>query len=172
MTKSRKTNRRRKQQKKQRQRLRRKKQEQSRLHGFKQRLETGLLQGHKVVLEPSGVARMSEVLEAFVEPYLEVADTEDAYRKLFMLAVVAWNASFLTVEEQSEMVDDITSKVMSAATREEREDFRALVSTLLERKRAHFSSYTRKIISFELKDTGRGYHLSVVSTMEDAPTPL
>jgi len=113
---------------------------------------------------------MSEVLEAFVEPYLDVADTEDAYRKLLMLAVVAWNASFLTEEEQREMVDDITSKVMSAATREDKKDFRELVSTLVERKRAHFSAYTRKIISFELTDTGRDYHLSVVSTIEDAPT--
>ena len=170
MTKSRKTNRRRKQQKKQRQHLRRKKQEQGRLQDFKQRLEKDLLQGHEVVVEPSGVAKMSEVLEAFVEPYLDVADTEDAYRKLLMLAVVAWNASFLTEEEQREMVDDITGKVMSAATREDKEGFRELVSTLVERKRAHFSEYTRKMISFELTDTGKDYHLSVVSTMEDAPT--
>ena len=113
---------------------------------------------------------MSEVLEAFVEPYLELADTEDATKRLLMLAVVAWNASLLTAEEQSEMVDDIIGKAMPAATREEREDFRELVSTLVERKRAHFSAYTRKIISFELTDTGRDYHLSVVSRMEDAPT--
>ncbi len=150
--------------------MRRKKQEQSRLRGFKQRLEKDLLRGHEVVVEPSGVAKMSEVLEAFVAPYLALADTEDATRKLLMLAVVAWNASFLTEEEQRKMVDDITSKVMSAATREDKEDFSELVSTLVERKRAYFSEYTRRIISFELTDTGRDYHLSVVSTMEGAPT--
>ena len=57
---------------------------------------------------------------------------------------------------------------MSEATREDKEDFWDFVSTLVERKRAYFSEYTRSIISFELVDTGRDYHLSVVSTMEDA----
>ena len=170
MAKSRKVKRQRKQEKRRRQRLMREKgQEQERLQGFKQRLEKDLLQGHKVVVEPRGVAKMSEVLEAFVEPYLALADTEDAYGKLLMLAWVAWNASFLTEEEQSEMVDDITSEAMPSATREEREDFRELVSTLVERKRAHFSEYTRRIIDFELTDTGKDYHLSVVSTMQDTP---
>ena len=170
MAKSRKVKRQRKQEKRRRQRLMREKgQEQERLQGFKQRLEKDLLQGHKVVVEPRGVAKMSEVLEAFVEPYLALADTEDAYRKLLMLAWVAWNASFLTEEEQSEMVDDIMSEAMPSATREEREDFRELVSTLVERKRAHFSEYTRRIIDFELTDTGKDYHLSVVSTMQDTP---
>ena len=102
MTKSRKVKRRRKQEKKQRQRLKRK-QKQDRLQDFRQRLEKDLLQGHEVVVEPSGVAKMSEVLEAFVAPYLPLADTEDATRKLLMLAVVAWNASFLTEKEQREM---------------------------------------------------------------------
>jgi hypothetical protein len=169
MTKARKAKRRRKQKKKQRQNLKRK-QNQGRLQDYRERLEKDLLQGHEVVVEPSGVAKMSEVLQAFVAPYLPLADTEDATRKLLALAVVAWNASFLTEEEQRKMVDDITSKVMPAATREDKEDFRELMSTLVERKRTRFSEYTRRIISFELMDTGRDYHLSVVSTMEDAPT--
>ena len=171
MKKPRKVKRRRKQEKRRHQRLKRKrKQKQGRLLDFKQRLEKDFLQGHEVVVEPNRVAKMSEVLEAFVAPYLALADTEDATRKLFMLAMVAWNTSFLTEEEQREMVDDITGKVMSAATREDKEGFRELVSTLVERKRAHFSEYTRKMISFELTDTGRDYHLSVVSTIENAPT--
>jgi hypothetical protein len=169
MVKPRKVKRRRRQKKKRRQRPKGK-QKRGRLQDFRQRLEKGLLQGHEVVVEPSGVAKMSEVLEAFVAPYLGLADTEDATRKLLMLAVVAWNASFLTEEEQREMVDDITSEVMSEATRADKEDFGELVSTLVERKRTHFSEYTRRIVSFELTDTGRDYHLSVVSTMDDAPT--
>jgi hypothetical protein len=167
MTKPRKANRPRK--KKKRRPRSKGQQQRGRLQDLKQRLEKDLLQGREVVVEPSGVAKMSEVLEAFVAPYLPLADTEEATQKLFALAVVAWNASFLAEEEQREMVDGITSQVMSAATREDKQDFRELVSTLVERKRTHFSEYTRKIIHFELTDTGRDYHLSVVSTMEGAP---
>ena len=110
---------------------------------------------------------MSQVLGAFVEPYLAVADTEDTTRKLLTLAVVAWNASFLTEEEQAKMVDDVMSEAMPSAPREDTQDFRDLVSELVERKRALFSEYTQRIIDFELTDTGRDYHLSVVSAMED-----
>jgi hypothetical protein len=165
MTKTRKVKRRRR---KKRQNPERK-QNQERLQDFKERIEKDLPQGHKIVVEPNGVAKMSEVLEAFVAPYLPVADTEDATNKLLALAMLAWNASFLPEEEQREMVEDIASKAMSGATRQDKEDLRELVSALVERKKAHFAEYTRTIISFELADAGKNYHLSVVSTMEKAP---
>ena len=67
---------------------------------------------------------MSEVLREFVEPYLEFADTEEATRKLLTVAMVAWNASFLTEEEQRAMIDAIINEAMSSATEENKNDFR------------------------------------------------
>lgn len=60
----------------------------------------GFLQGRKVVFQPSGEVKMSEVLLEFVEPYKQFAQTEEAYRKMLTLAVVAWNASFLPEVER------------------------------------------------------------------------
>lgn len=60
-------------------------QKQKRLERLKNRLEQGPPQGMKVVLEPSGEVKISEVLIDFVEPYRESVDTEEAYRKLIAL---------------------------------------------------------------------------------------
>ena len=104
MAKSRKGTRLRKREKTRRQRLKGQGPGRSQLQDYKQRLEADLLKGRKVVVEPRGVAKMSEVLEAFVEPFLDHAHTEDATRTLLMLAVLEWNASGLPEEEQRKMV--------------------------------------------------------------------
>jgi len=144
-------------------------QKQEILHSFKHRLKHGLLQGHKVVIEPKGVTKMSEVLEAFIEPYIHVADTDDAYRKLLSLAVLAWNVSLLPQEQQEQMIEDMIEASMPSATRREKRDFGETVAEFIERKRTYFAEHRRMILDFELTDTGKTYHLSVVATMENLP---
>ncbi len=108
---------------------------------------------------------MSEVLMDFVEPYLEFADTEEDFRKLLTLAAIAWNASFLSKEEQQDIVDSILDEGIPGATEELKTGLKEIVNMLIARKKAYFSQYTRRIIDFELTDIGRGYHLSVASTL-------
>lgn len=132
---------------------------------LKSKLEQGLFRGQKIIIEPSGQVKMSEVLADFVEPYLEFADTEEAYQKLLTLAVVAWNTSLFPEEEQQDMIDK-TLEAMPETPEEVKTGLKEIVNMLMARKKIYFSEYKRMIIDFELTDTGRGYHLSVVSTLE------
>ena len=150
---------------KSRKRRRKHKQKQKRFEGLKSKLEQGPFHGEKVVIEPSGEVKMSKVLRDFVEPYLEFADTEEAYRKLLTLAVMAWNASLLPEEEQQDMVDRIFKEGLPTSTDELKAGLKEIVSMLIARKKAYFSEYTRAIIDFELIDMGSDYHLSVASTL-------
>ncbi|HID86163.1 MAG TPA: hypothetical protein EYP55_02155 [Anaerolineae bacterium] len=109
---------------------------------------------------------MSQVLRDFVEPYLEFADTEEAYRKLLTLAVLAWNASFLSEEERQDMIDRVLSEGLSEADDELKAGLKSIVNMLIRRKEEHFAAYTRRIIDFDVTDTGEGYHLAVASTLE------
>ena len=106
---------------------------------------------------------MSDVLRDFVEPYRKFTDTEDAYRKLLTLGVVAWGAALLPKKEQQDRVDSILSKGIPTADGELETGLKEIVNRLIVRKETHFSEYRRDIIDFELKDTGSGYHLSVAS---------
>ena len=163
MAKSRKDKRRRKRAKKRRQQSK----EERRVQDYKSRLEKDFLQGREVVVEPKGVPKMSEVLKAFVAPYLELADSREATEKILQLGVLAWNLSFLPDEKQRETLDDLVHQVVPEAKRQDTEDLALMMATLIARKKAHFAEHEGYIVDFELTDRGEDYHLAVVSTMEE-----
>lgn len=150
-------------------RRRKRKSKRGEFERLKAKLERGPFRGEKLVIAPSGRVKMSEVLADFVEPYMDSVDTEEAYRKLLTLAVMAWNASFLPEEEQQEMIDRVLEAGIPAGDDELRAGLKGIVNMLIARKRAYFSEYTRWIIDFEVTDTGKGYHLTVASTLEEEP---
>jgi len=149
---------------------RKRRRERRKKHGaserLKARLERGSFRGQKLVIMPSGQVKMSEVLADFVEPYMDSVDTEEAYRRLLTLALMAWNASFLPEEEQQDMIDRVLEAGIPVGNDELKAGLKGIVNMLLARKKAHFSQYTRNIIDFEVTDRGDSYQLAVVSTPE------
>jgi hypothetical protein len=134
---------------------------------LKAKLEQGPFRGEKLVVAPSGQVKMSEVLGDFVEPYMDLVDTEQAYRMLLTLAVMAWNASFLPEQERQEMIDRVLEAGIPSGDDELRAGLKGIVNMLIARKKAYFSEHTRDIIDFEVTDTGEGYRLTVASTLEE-----
>ena len=62
----------------------------------------------KVITGPtSDGVKMSEVLEEFVEPYEQYAETKEAYRKLLTTALVAWNVMLFPEKERSSKLDEL-----------------------------------------------------------------
>jgi hypothetical protein len=120
-----------------------------RQHGFEQ----------KVVRNPPGQVKMSEVLREFVAPYWHIPDSEEAMRKLITTALVAWNAALLPEAERAENLQEIAT----ALPEETHEDFYAIVAEMIERKDKHFAQYDRTIVDYELVDRGDDYHVSVMS---------
>jgi hypothetical protein len=53
----------------------------------------------------SGEVKMSEVLEEFVEPYLDFAQNRSQREKLFSIAVIAWNLAIMPGNERQPMID-------------------------------------------------------------------
>lgn len=140
---------------------------QKQLEVLKSKLEQESFQFEQIVLEPEGEVKMSEVLTDFIEPYREEADTEQAYRRLLTLAVMAWNASLFPKEEQQDMVDKILNEGIPEADEELKEELKEILSELISRKQRYFSEYKRMIIDFNFKNIGGKYHLSVASTLSE-----
>jgi len=110
---------------------------------------------------------MSEVLKDFVQPYLESADTKEAYRKLLTLAILAWNVALLPEKEQQATVDRLVDETLATATQGLKTDMKEIVNMLIARKKSYFSENKRTIINYQLTDTGRDYYLVVASTLEE-----
>lgn len=116
-----------------------------------------------VVGEARDGVRMSEALKEFVAPYRDIANTEEAFRRLLVTAVIAWNLSLLSAEERKAH----HKKILEAFPEEVRADARAIISELIERKERYFLEYRRMIIDYEVTDKGKDYHLVVVSTADE-----
>ncbi len=121
--------------------------------------------GSRVVYEPAGREKMSAVLEDFVEPYRDTASTEDEFRKLLLLGSLAWNAALLPEDERRAMIEETLKAGMSRGDEADLAAVREIVEWLVRRKLEHFAANQRAIVSFELTDTGDGFHLSVASTL-------
>lgn len=132
---------------------------------FKQGRPPAIPPGSQVVHEPAGQEKMSEVLEDFIAPYRGLAETEDAFRKLLHLAVLAWDAALMPEDKREAMITDCLGAGFSRASEADRAQARELIEALVRRKLEHFAANRRTIISFEVTDTGDGFHLSVASTL-------
>ncbi len=117
--------------------------------------------------EPPDGIKMSEVLEAYVEPYLDLANTFDELRMLFLVAVLAWNIALLPEDKQQAAIDDLVEKGVHAEdveVEEAKADMRNILNELIARKELLFAEYNRFIIDFRLMEIGDQYHLTVLSS--------
>jgi hypothetical protein len=137
------------------------------LQAHARRLSPDLPPNAEIRFEPKGQAKMSEVLEDFVEPYRdEIDDTIEAQTKLLTVAILAWNAALLPEEERQGMVEQLLEEGLQGVPQETKRGLGEIVAGLIERKLAHFAEYKRPIIDFELTETGSGYHLPVMSLVD------
>lgn len=118
-----------------------------------------------VIVDPAGEVKMSEVLENFVEPYLDTASNHDQRLKLLGIAVFAWNLALLPENKQQPELDKIVTELTRWQGRQMKQDVRKILEEMMERKRDFFAQHQRYILDFELKERRHDFHLSVVSTL-------
>ena len=133
---------------------------------FKREVEKKF-EGKQVVMAAEGEVKMSDVLEAFISPYLYLATTTETYHKLLVVAITAWNIALRPAAERDAELARLLA-LMPQMTAQEKDDMKAIVGALIVRKERFFAKYQRTILDYQLKDLGDKYHLSVVSSLEPA----
>ncbi|RMD51860.1 MAG: hypothetical protein D6828_06580 [Nitrospirae bacterium] len=133
------------------------------LNVLSQKLRSRLDKEGIVVVDSKGGVKMSEVLEAFVEPYIELADTEEKFRELVSIAVAAWNTSLLPKEVREEIIEN----VLVGFPEEIQKNAIQILEGFIRRKELYFSEYKRAIVDFEIAATKKGYNIVVVSMSVD-----
>ncbi|MDE3088673.1 MAG: hypothetical protein KGJ80_04735 [Chloroflexota bacterium] len=129
----------------------------------------GLPENVKYIRRPEGESKISAVFWKFIEPFKQYATTLQAMEKLVVLGICAWNAALLPKDTQQKLMDEIMRNVLRQAGEEWRDDLTYILTSLLKRKEQFFADDRRYIASYHLADTGAEYHLSMASTMLDAP---
>lgn len=119
----------------------------------------------KIIYEPKGVAKMSEVLLDFIKPYAEYAETFEAYEDLIMVAIVAWNIALISEKQNKDLVKEMIKDLN--LSKSDSQDMRNIMQELIERKKKHFAEYNRIITDYQITEAGSEYRLSVASTFND-----
>lgn len=114
----------------------------------------------KFMMNPKGEIKMSDVLWQFIDPYYEEDMSYDEVERLLMIGIVAWNMSFFEESERLKEIQKFADKIGDSAA-----VMMEILGPLIHRKQRHFRKYDRKIINFQLTDTGETLHLSVASTL-------
>jgi hypothetical protein len=124
-----------------------------------------------VVIDPPGMARMSEVLEEFAEPIMKDCDDEHVIRSSYYFAAAAWNMALMPDGMLEKSVSETLDGLVSGDDPEGRAVMREVLLSLLHRKRTLFADNRRFILGLELKRTPTGFHLTVKSSLRDARPP-
>src|SRR5579871_5715906 len=116
--------------------------------------------GNFVVVEPPGMAKMSDALWALVEPDYDGSSDDDRLRKLLTLGSAAWNAALVQGAERTALLEHLAETLPE----ESRPEFLAVIEPFIRRKEKLFPHIQRPILSFDLTwlPSGEPY-LSVVS---------
>lgn len=122
-----------------------------------------------MLMNPKGEVKMSEVLEAFVEPYLDFAQTRSQRETLFSIAVFAWNLAILPESGRQAAIDELIKVNLKGSSLLAEQDMREIIAELIARKQNFFANNKRYIVDFELQDTDKQFHLSVASTLSSPP---
>jgi hypothetical protein len=109
--------------------------------------------------------KMSDVLEDFIEPFVEDGELSlEANRVLLTMAVVAWNVANMPEDQQESALQDFL-KVFSPTLGKGLLEAETLIRQMIVRKQRFFAKNQRFILNFQLKDLGHSRHLSVASTL-------
>jgi thymidine phosphorylase len=122
-----------------------------------------------MVENPKGEVKMSEVLESFVEPYLDAARNHSQREKLFGIAMVAWNLALMPEGDRPSLIDRMVKAGIQSNDRLAQQDTREIINEMIVRKQKFFADNKRCIVDFQLQDVGNQFHLSVASTLLNPP---
>lgn len=119
----------------------------------------------QLVQNPAGMEKMSEVLEAFVEPYLGFTDNRADREKLFLIAVAAWNLALMPAKKRPAVIKELIAASVDKKDRLAQQDIREILNEMVARKLDLFPDNQRFIMEFQLQETKGKFHLSVASTL-------
>lgn len=116
----------------------------------------------KIIWEPRGQVKMSEVITDFIQPFLEFAADEEAREFIVMSAIMAWNTNLLPPNEQKKFIKKFRKELGFIDAKL----FKSILSAMADYKKENYPELKRYILDYQLLHTKDSMHLNVVSSMQ------
>lgn len=115
----------------------------------------------QIVIPNTGV-KYSELLEKFLEPFINDFDDVEFHEDVIEYGISAWNSAnmkLLLPKEQNDAVfDSLDSNEINVA----------LLNRMIDYKISHFKNYTNFIVDYELKETNEDPILKITTQEQDS----
>jgi hypothetical protein len=135
---------------------------------FKYIASSDYFKNTKVIPNTGETEKMSDVILHFAEP---LQDEDGVFPPhMIQFAILVWNSSILHKNNQEKVIQEIT-KALPEPDEEMHEIMMSIIHDLLERKERYFSDNKRFIMDYNIRETTRGIHLNVASTVPEGYTP-
>ena len=132
-----------------------------------ERLKQSVMSEFDALVTGPQAEKMSDVLEAFTEPYEEPDMSLTARKTMLQMAAIAWNFALVTDLKKRQMLKEnffengIDSNILLV-----KKEMEELIEEMIDRKEKLFADNQRYIVNFELEDLGDEFYLSVASTLQ------
>lgn len=117
-------------------------------------------------LKGKGGDPMIAILEKFIEPYLDTAETHNDREKIVAVAAAAWNAALLPPPKSVEAIELFLKSLPKHGIPED--GIREMMDEMIARKLKHFADVSRVIFKMDWRGKGDAFQLAVAS-MEYKP---
>jgi hypothetical protein len=115
----------------------------------------------KLIRNPMGEKKMSEVLLEYAEPLMKHAENMEQQHKAISMAIICWNVSLLNETDRGRVLDAIyvdTDEV-------EVSNLKEVITFMVNRKQELFPCNEKKIADWMVKDRGDQLFLEVATTL-------
>ena len=116
------------------------------------------------IVEAANEEKMSAVILQFVEPYKSQATSIQAFEKLIVLAMTAWNAALLEGAARQQMIEGVKETILSSSGQEWNQALDQVLTQLIQRKERDFADNKRFIIDYRVSESEDEYNLAIAST--------
>lgn len=116
---------------------------------------------NRIIPNPPGKEKMSEVILEYARPLLDPAETVEEQKKAVAMAIICWNISFIDPEERDAMIAQTfaeTGEMLDSAIRE-------VIEFMLNRKEDLFAHNKRIVEDWIIKDRGRQLFFEVATNL-------
>ena len=114
------------------------------------------------IVVPNQGTKYSQLLEKFLEPFVNDFDDVEFYEDIFEFAINAWNSAnmklLLPKEENDAVFDDLESNDINVV----------LLNRMIDYKISHFKNYTNFIVDYDLEETIEDPILKITTQEQDA----
>lgn len=125
---------------------------------------TSLRDPQKILIEPPGYAKMSELIVDFARPLLALDPEDEFFEDAIAVAVLAWNIALLLEAQPEVTVAEFFEEMTGISSADSAADaILEQIALLVRRKQRHFSKHRRIILDYEVTESQDLFHVNIIS---------